>query len=88
MFNCPSQSSNSDDSQSSPSFKEAIRAANEEVCFQSRYQLIHWSNKSKSYKDKFIEISLLYFQGFLSDLDNPYLTGEKLHVAAKKGLGY
>jgi len=56
MFNCPSQSSNSDDSQSSPSFKEAIRAANEE--------------------------------GFLSDLDNPYLTGEKLHVAAKKGLGY
>jgi len=56
MFNCPSQSSSSDDSQSSPSFKEAIRAANEE--------------------------------GFLSDLENPYLTGEKLHVAAKKGLGY
>jgi len=56
MFNCPSQSSNADESQSSPSFKEAIRAANEE--------------------------------GFLSDLDNPYLTGEKLHVAAKKGLGY
>jgi len=56
MFNCPSQSSNADEGQSSPSFKEAIRAANEE--------------------------------GFLSDLDNPYLTGEKLHVAAKKGLGY
>lgn len=56
MFNCPSQSSNADDSQSSPSFKEAIRAANEE--------------------------------GFLDDMDNPYLTGEKLHVAAKKGLGY
>ena len=34
MFNCPSQSSNgdADDGQSSaPSFKEAIRAANEEV---------------------------------------------------------
>ena len=91
MFNCPSQSSNSDDSHSSPSFKEAIRAANEEVCFQLRYLLIHWSYisfKSKSYKDKVIELSLLYFQGFLSDLDNPYLTGEKLHVAAKKGLGY
>jgi len=56
MFNCPSQSSNADESQSSPSFKEAIRAANEE--------------------------------GFLADMDNPYLTGEKLHVAAKKGLGY
>lgn len=59
MFNCPSQSSNgdSDDGQASaPSFKEAIRAANEE--------------------------------GFLDDMDNPYLTGEKLHVAAKKGLGY
>jgi len=56
MFNCPSQSSNAEESQSSPSFKEAIRAANEE--------------------------------GFLADMDNPYLTGEKLHVAAKKGLGY
>lgn len=59
MFNCPSQSSNgdADDGQSSaPSFKEAIRAANEE--------------------------------SFLADMDNPYLTGEKLHVAAKKGLGY
>ena len=30
----------------------------------------------------------LHFQGFLADMDNPYLTGEKLHVAAKKGLGY
>jgi len=59
MFNCPSQSSTGegDDGQSSsPSFKEAIRAANEE--------------------------------GFLADMENPYLTGEKLHVAAKKGLGY
>lgn len=59
MFNCPSQSSNgdADDGPSpAPSFKEAIRAANEE--------------------------------GFLEDMDNPYLTGEKLHVAAKKGLGY
>ena len=44
--------------------------------------------QSNSYNDKFIELSLFYFQGFLSDLDNPYLTGEKLHVAAKKGLGY
>lgn len=57
MFNCPSQTSTGDDGQSSsPSFKEAIRAANEE--------------------------------GFLADMENPYLTGEKLHVAAKKGLGY
>lgn len=57
MFNCPTQSSEADDGQSSsPSFKEAIRAANEE--------------------------------GFLAEMDNPYLTGEKLHVAAKKGLGY
>ena len=89
MFNCPSQSSNSDDSQSSPSFKEAIRAANEEVCFQL-YRLLKKQLGSifNSYKDKFIELSLFYFQGFLSDLDNPYLTGEKLHVAAKKGLGY
>lgn len=59
MFNCPSQTSagEGDDGQSSsPSFKEAIRAANEE--------------------------------GFLADMENPYLTGEKLHVAAKKGVGY
>lgn len=59
MFNCPSQSSNGDaddDQSSAPSFKEAIRAANEE--------------------------------SFLADMENPYLTGEKLHVAAKKGLGY
>lgn len=59
MFNCPSQSSNgegNDGQSSSSSFKEAIRAANEE--------------------------------GFLADMENPYLTGEKLHVAAKKGLGY
>jgi len=27
-------------------------------------------------------------EGFLADMENPYLTGEKLHVAAKKGLGY
>merc|ERR1712080_295464 len=26
--------------------------------------------------------------GFLADIDNPYLTGEKLTVAAKKGVGY
>lgn len=26
--------------------------------------------------------------GFLTDIDNPYLTGEKLHVASKKGVGY
>lgn len=59
MFNCPSQSSNGegdDEQSSSPSFKEAIRAANEE--------------------------------GILADMENPYLSGEKLRVAAKKGVGY
>jgi hypothetical protein len=59
MFNCPSQPSTGDADEgqgSSPSFKEAIRAANEE--------------------------------GLLASMENPYLTGEKLRVAAKKGLGY
>ena len=38
MFNCPSQSSNGDSedgSSSAPSFKEAIRAANEEVSLET-----------------------------------------------------
>jgi hypothetical protein len=55
MFNCPSQP-NGDVSEGKPSFKDAIRDANE--------------------------------GGFLAELDNPYLTGEKLAVAAKKGTGY
>ena len=91
MFNCPSQTTNGDaDDRQSSSPIEAVRAANEEV--------------SKVWDDSYFEvlrqkifIYLLFalciiliftFQGFLADMENPYLTGEKLHVAAKKGLGY
>jgi len=38
-----------------------------------------------SFKDAIVDENE---EGFLADIDNPYLTGEKLTVAAKKGVGY
>ena len=100
MFNCPSQTTNGDaDDRQSSSPIEAVRAANEEVskvCDDSFSEV--WRIKMRNI---WCEMIILYlssifttmififtFQGFLADMENPYLTGEKLHVAAKKGLGY
>ena len=90
MFNCPSQTTNGDaDDRQSSSPIEAVRAANEEVSKVWDDFYLKMSRRKNIYQLLALCIILIFiFQGFLADMENPYLTGEKLHVAAKKGLGY
>ena len=91
MFNCPSQTTNGDaDDRQSSSPIEAVRAANEEVSKVCDNCYLEVSRRKHSFLILHLfALSIIWqFQGFLADMENPYLTGEKLHVAAKKGLGY